>query len=143
MSWAYRLMSPVVRGGYDHPLPEPCDRLLVSRGSCSAILFHAGKGGLCSLRGDRSKLVALEMAFTDETRRNLLEPLLMEFQDNPILTAAGWSNALSRKGFDVIRDTVAGSRRLRAGDSTMAARASEYGTTLCVEFHYIVAKKPE
>jgi len=112
-------------------------------------------GGLGSIEGDKDSairetfrviqpgghLVALEAAFTERTRRSLPEPLRVELQEDPIVAADGWSNALGKKGFEIVRDSVAGSRQLRPDESGLAMRASKYGITLWVEYHYIVAKK--
>lgn len=113
-------------------------------------------GGLGNIEGDKDSaiseafriiepggyLVALEMAFTEETLRNLPRPLRTEWGHDPIIAADGWSSALKERGFEIIQDSVAGSRQLRTDESGMAMKASKYGVALWVEYHYIVAKKP-
>lgn len=113
-------------------------------------------GGLGSIEGDKDSairetfrvlqpggyLVAFEVAFTEETLRGLPEPLKMELQEDPVVAAGGWSNALSGKGFEIVQDSVNGFRQLRPDESGRAMRASKYGITLWVEYHHIVAKKP-
>ncbi len=132
------------------PIMDNSVACISSHGGLSNLVGHMERatGEIARVLQPEGLLVVTDMEFTGETIERLPDKLRKTWSDASSLlshfcSGGGWRTILARAGLEVLEDTVAGQRTLRAeNDSGLARMALQYGVTLDVEFHYMVATKP-